>query len=69
MTPYQAYLAGWNACLAGVDGRYWFTRPEECEREPHLRRCWQRGWSDAFDREEDDEQPEDEEWLSLGDLV
>lgn len=65
MTLYEAYLAGWNACLQGVDGRYWFTRPEQVEDEPRLRRCWQLGWQDAFDREDEDDEPLPAEWLCL----
>jgi hypothetical protein len=68
MTLYDAYLAGWNACLAGVDGRYWFTRPEEIEREASLRRAWCIGWEHAFDREDDDEEPLPANWLSLEDF-
>jgi hypothetical protein len=37
------------------------------EREPALRRAWQQGWSDAFEREEEDEEPLPESFLSLED--
>jgi hypothetical protein len=67
MTLYEAYLAGWQSCCDGVDGRYWFTRPQDVEREPALRRAWQQGWSDAFEREEEDEEPLPESFLSLED--
>ncbi len=65
MMLYEAYLAGWRACLDGVDGRYWFARPEEVEREVGLRRAWQAGWQDAFDRDDDDDQPLPADWLDL----
>lgn len=69
MTLYEAYLAGWRACLNGVDGRYWFTRPDGVQAEPRLRRAWQMGWSDCFDRDEEDDEPLPESWLSLADFV
>ena len=40
----------------------------EVEREAALRRAWQMGWQDAFDREDEDEEPLPAEWLSLEDF-
>ena len=69
MLLYEAYREGWHACLCGVDGRYWFTRPDDVEREPVLRRAWNLGWNDAFDREDDDEEPLPADFLDLENWV
>jgi hypothetical protein len=65
MKLYDAYLAGWHACDAGVDGRYKFCRPDECSDNPALNRAWTLGWSEAFDREEEDDEPLPADWLDL----
>lgn len=57
MTLYQAYCAGWQACLDGVDGRYWFTKPKQIQRDPANGLAWQLGWQDCFDNEEDGAEP------------
>ena len=42
-----------------------FTRPDDIENEPALRCAWQMGWQDAFDREDDDDEPLPADWLDL----
>ena len=53
MTEAQAYVEGWHACLAGVDGRYMAYENED------LRYAWHHGWLDALESQ-DGEIPEPE---------
>lgn len=46
MTQSEAYVAGWRACMAGVDGRY---SPEGVDRETGY--AWTHGFLDANRRE------------------
>jgi hypothetical protein len=48
-----AYVAGWNACMAGEDGRY--TCPEPRGNETAY--AWNHGFLDAMEAE-DSETPE-----------
>jgi hypothetical protein len=52
MTKAEAYTAGWNACMAGCDGRYW---PERLDTDTGY--AWKHGWLDAMEAE-DGEEPE-----------
>lgn len=68
MTLYEAYVAGWNTCMTGGDGRYWFIRPEECNgKDKALQLAFNMGFGDAFDAE-DGEEVLSEEFLSLDDF-
>lgn len=50
MTLAQAYVAGWNACFSGEDGR--FTNP--CDRYTNEAFAWSHGFLDAMDAEDGD---------------
>jgi hypothetical protein len=47
----HAYTLGWNACMAGEDGR--FTNPYE--RRTDLAYAWNHGFLDAMDAEDNEE--------------
>ena len=55
MTEAQAYVAGWEACFAGEDGR--FTNPFKDGSEARNKYAWDHGFLDAMEAE-DDEKPE-----------
>lgn len=62
---YECYLAGWQDCLDGADGRFPdMYRPEYNKAQ---RRYWFEGWQECFEREDEDDEPLPEEWLSLDD--
>lgn len=52
MTQAQAYVAGWEACMAGVDGRY-----HDPDASEEVNYAWYAGFLDAIETE-DDEEPE-----------
>jgi hypothetical protein len=52
MTQAQAYIAGWNACMNGVDGRYC---PEGLHQDTGY--AWTHGFLNAMESE-DGEEPE-----------
>lgn len=57
MTEAQAYTNGWNACMAGCDGRY---MPESSSGGPlseEERYAWLSGFNDAMEAD-DGEEPE-----------
>lgn len=54
-TEAQSYVAGWQACMAGVDGRY----ASQAGRNEDERYAWTHGFLDAMEAE-DGEQPEPE---------
>jgi hypothetical protein len=56
MTEAQAYIKGWNACMAGCDGRYSFDRPGDGNTDA-LKYAWTHGFLDAMEAE-DGEEPE-----------
>lgn len=54
MTTAEAYIAGWHACMAGLDGRY--SNPHE---DRDLNYAWNYGFLNAMDAE-DGEDPDPE---------
>ena len=50
MTEAEAYIAGWRACFAGVDGRY-----APLELYGDTKYAWKHGWLDALEAEENEE--------------
>jgi hypothetical protein len=72
ITESQAYAAGWNACMNGVDGRYAqqfvahlggapakFHDSSAYQINKELAGAWTHGWLDAMEAE-DGEEPEPE---------
>lgn len=55
MTEAQAYVAGWKACTAGCDGRYWFDRPGDDGSNKEISVAWSHGFLDAMEAEEGEE--------------
>ncbi len=56
LTEARAYVNGWNACMAGVDGRY-VLLVEDGYTTEELRYAWTHGFLDAMEAE-DGEEPE-----------
>lgn len=55
MIEAQAYINGWNACMAGCDGRY---MPESSSNGPlsaDQRYAWIHGFEDAMEAEDGEE--------------
>jgi isocitrate lyase len=50
-TEAQAYVAGWQACMAGVDGRYASESSSKAENSY----AWIHGWLDAMEAEDSEE--------------
>lgn len=59
ITEAQCYIAGWKACMNGVDGRYasTFGYDEPYRITDTHRYAWEHGFLDAMEAD-DDEQPE-----------
>lgn len=55
-TQPQAYIDGWHACDAGLDGRFVNPHP----RPSDISYAWTHGFLDAMEAEEDGEIPEPE---------